>query len=116
MYFIRRLLFVIPTLLVILTINFFIIQIAPGVPVDHAIANLQMVPQQGTIHANTAPAYRGSQGLDPEVIELIKRQYGFDKPLLSRYINLLTDYLTFDFGQSLFKNSSVLNLIKQRLP
>ena len=40
-YLIRRLLLVIPTLWAIITINFFIVQIAPGGPVDQAIAAIE---------------------------------------------------------------------------
>jgi microcin C transport system permease protein len=127
-YLIRRLLLVIPTLWAIITINFFIVQIAPGGPVDQAIAAIEFgnrggMPAPAT--AGWAPAmrvpasgniseshYRGGRGLDPEVIAEITHRYGFDKPLHERYFKMLWDYLRFDFGDSLFRSASVLQLIK----
>ncbi|WP_279047142.1 microcin C ABC transporter permease YejB [Cedecea davisae] len=131
-YILRRLLLIIPTLWAIITINFFIVQIAPGGPVDQAIAAIQFghgsgVPgvsneMMGSGHAKTgvgdatSSQYRGAQGLDPEVIAEITHRYGFDKPLHERYFKMLGDYLRFDFGDSLFRSSSVLELIKESLP
>lgn len=131
-YLIRRLLLVIPTLWAIITINFFIVQIAPGGPVDQAIAAIEFgqgsaLPGAGgegvrASHAQTGVGnisdshYRGGRGLDPEVIAEITHRYGFDKPLHERYFKMLRDYLSFDFGDSLFRSASVLTLIKDSLP
>jgi len=130
-YLIRRLLLVIPTLWAIITINFFIVQIAPGGPVDQAIANIQFGQTTGLPGADSAGSsgraalnasnpgdnqYRGSRGLDPEVIAEITQRYGFDKPLHERYFKMLWDYARFDFGDSLFRSSSVIQLIKDSLP
>ncbi|PLP40437.1 microcin ABC transporter permease, partial [Klebsiella variicola] len=127
-YLIRRLLLVIPTLWAIITINFFIVQIAPGGPVDQAIAAIEFGQHggmpgagdggMGASHARTGAGniseghYRGGRGLDPEVIAEITHRYGFDKPLHERYLKMLGDYLRFDFGDSLFRSASVLQLIK----
>jgi microcin C transport system permease protein len=98
-YLIRRLLLVIPTLWAIITINFFIVQIAPGGPVDQAIAAIEFGSaagcrgrrrRMGASHARTGAGniseghYRGGRGLDPEVIAEITHRYGFDKPLHER--------------------------------
>jgi microcin C transport system permease protein len=131
-YLIRRLLLVIPTLWAIITINFFIVQIAPGGPVDQAIAAIEFgnnggMPGGGgenlsASHARTGTGniseshYRGGRGLDPEVIAEITHRYGFDKPIHERYFKMLWDYVRFDFGDSLFRSASVLTLIKQSLP
>ena len=131
-YLIRRLLLVIPTLWAIITINFFIVQIAPGGPVDQAIAAIEFGQHggmpgagdggMGASHARTGAGniseghYRGGRGLDPEVIAEITHRYGFDKPLHERYLKMLSDYLRFDFGDSLFRSASVLQLIKDSLP
>lgn len=56
--------------------------------------------------------YRGGRGLDPEVIAEITHRYGFDKPIHERYFKMLWDYIRFDFGDSLFRNASVLSLLK----
>ncbi|QIQ20934.1 microcin C ABC transporter permease YejB [Zophobihabitans entericus] len=127
-YFIRRLLLIIPTLFAILTINFFVVQVAPGGPVDQAIAMIEMGPQAGmttlpgseAIQPNSLSdnesQYRGSRGLDPQVIEQIKQQYGFDKPIWERYLETVKNFLMFDFGNSFFKNNSVIGLLWQSLP
>ncbi|CAO96313.1 microcin C ABC transporter permease YejB [Erwinia tasmaniensis] len=130
-YLIRRLLLVIPTLWAIITINFFIVQVAPGGPVDQALANIQFGQStglaggggEGSAHGRSAlnaqpgdSQYRGSRGLDPEVIAEITKRYGFDKPLHERYFTMLWNYIRFDFGDSLFRSSSVIQLIKESLP
>ncbi|MEZ8095507.1 microcin C ABC transporter permease YejB [Photobacterium swingsii] len=129
-YILRRLLLVIPTLWAIITINFFVIQIAPGGPVEQAVAQLEghssgiMERFSGggqevaLIEGNgeQGTGYRGSRGLDPEVIEAIKKQFGFDKPMHERYFDMLKNYATFNFGDSLFKGGNVIDLIIDRLP
>lgn len=129
-YIFRRLLLAIPTLWAIITINFFIIQIAPGGPVEQAIAQLEghnsgimerfsgggAEVDLGKVDKESTSGYKGSRGLDPEVVEEIKRQFGFDKPILERYVDMLKNYITFNFGDSLFKGGNVIDLIKERLP
>lgn len=124
-YLIRRLLLIIPTLLVILTINFFVIQIAPGGPVDQAIAMIEMGAENGQVLLPNSERmvinqenqfYRGSRGLDPQIISAIEKQYGFDKPIWERYIDTIKNFICFDFGNSFFKSDSVINLIINSLP
>jgi microcin C transport system permease protein len=129
-YIIRRLLLIIPTLWAIITINFFITQTAPGGPVDQAIATMQGLGESAALQrvaggaGDTAGAgdssrnttYRGARGLDPEVIAEIEKRYGFDKPIGARYLEMLKNYATFNFGDSLFRGQSVLSLIAGRLP
>ncbi|MES4613620.1 MAG: microcin C ABC transporter permease YejB [Ewingella sp.] len=130
-YILRRLLLIIPTLWAIITINFFIVQIAPGGPVDQAIAAIQMgkssgIPGSGggSDLGKASPGvgqvgdsqYRGARGLDPEVIAEITHRFGFDKPLHERYFDMLWSYVRFDFGDSLFRGSSVMQLVRDSLP
>lgn len=130
-YILRRLLLIIPTLIAIITINFFIVQIAPGGPVDQIIAtmsgvnsNMVMERISGAGQMETAPdsgpdeggSYRGARGLDPEVIAEIERRFGFDRPLHTRYFQMLKQYAAFDFGESLFRGRTVIGLIIDRLP
>lgn len=129
-YILRRLLLLIPTLWAIITLNFFIVQIAPGGPVDQAIATIELGQQSGfsaggpnltgSEKIGQVPMgdrqYQGSRGLDPEVIEAIKKRFGFDKPLHERYFDMLWSYIRFDFGDSLFRGASVMDLIKQSMP
>jgi microcin C transport system permease protein len=69
-----------------------------------------------SLESNKQAGYKGSRGLDPEVVEAIKKQFGFDKPLHVRYVDMLKNYITFNFGESLFRGGNVIDLIKQRLP
>jgi microcin C transport system permease protein len=123
-YLLRRLLLLIPTLFGIIAINFAVVQLAPGGPVDQMVAELR--GRGGTAAAQVSgiagpeaggpSGYRGAQGLDPHVVEDIRRMFGFDKPALTRFWLMLRGYLTFDLGRSFFRNGTVLELIGQRLP
>ena len=133
-YISRRFLLMIPTLLGIMVINFFIIQLAPGGPVEQALAELSglktglaghiagtsgadSVSQQDTsLKVNNPSDYRGTQGLPQELIDRIEQQYGFDKPMHERFVQMLLSYLTFDFGESYYSGKSVIDMIKERLP
>ena len=131
-YILRRLLLIIPTLLGILTINFFIIQAAPGGPVEQMIARLESTGESATVRvagsdraelkqrapkiANSNSSYRGAQGLDPELVLEIEKLYGFDQPLYKRYLKLVGDYLTFDFGESFYRDKKVVDLLLEKLP
>ena len=122
-YIVRRLLLIIPTLFGILLINFLIIQAAPGGPVEQMIANLEGMEgatsrisgsAQGEVAASGS--YRGAQGLDPSIIAEIERMYGFDKPPHERFWLMIKGYLTFDFGDSFFRDASVTDLILEKMP
>ena len=134
-YIFKRLILIIPTLLGILAVNFIIIQAAPGGPVEKAIAQIkgndvsvtsrftssggeQLQSSQSTQLSNISQdsKYRGSQGIDPDLIKELEKQYGFDKPPLERFINMLKNYLVFDFGESFYKDKSVIDLIIEKLP
>lgn len=126
-YILRRLLLIIPTLFGILVINFLIVQVAPGGPVDQAIARLQGLDNSaatrmgggaGEVSSPTSgnTKYRGGQGLDPELIAELKKQYGFDKPLHERLWILLKSYSRLDFGQSFFRDMPVTDLIVEKMP
>ena len=60
--------------------------------------------------------YRGARGLDPAFIKELEKQYGFDKPPVERFLLMMKNYLTFDFGNSFFRDRSVVSLIKDKLP
>lgn len=132
-YIIRRLLFVIPTLFIILLTNFVFIQFAPGGPVELAIARIQGTAvdatarvsggggeqaQGGQRSGNQAnnSQYRGARGLDPKLIAELEKQYGFDKPAHERFYLMVRDYLKFDFGQSFYQNRSVVDLVIEKMP
>jgi len=125
-YILKRLLLIIPTLIGIMTINFFIVQIAPGGPVEQAIAKYQGIDGENNRVAsgisgevkntNNENKYRGSQGIDPEYIAALEKLYGFDKPLLERYFSMLWRYAQFDFGDSFYRNEKVTDLIIDKMP
>ncbi len=128
-YIVRRLLLIIPTLLGILVLNFMIVQLAPGGPVEQTLAHLQgfgdtsgeRLGASGGSDVAAAPSsegtgYRGAQGLDPELIAEIERMYGFDKPAHERFFQMLINYLKFDFGTSFYSSKTVLELIVEKMP
>lgn len=126
-YVVRRLLLIIPTLVGILTVNFVIIQAAPGGPVDQAIAQMTGANSSATASigggsggASFDPSglggAAGSRGIDPELLEELNKQFGFDKPAHVRYFNMLRDYATFDLGNSFYQDVPVMNLVLERLP
>jgi microcin C transport system permease protein len=128
-YIIRRLLLVIPTLLGIMTINFFVIQAAPGGPVEQLLAKLEGQQVAATarfagsqnaelLHrgSNKDHTYRGAEGMDPALIKRIKKMYGFDKPMPRRFLDMLVNYATFDFGKSFYQDRSVIDIIISKLP
>lgn len=137
-YIIRRLLLMIPTLFGIILLNFLIIQIAPGGPVEQMIAKLQgmnvsatdrfsggggdsgaatqMMQQHMSGGGSGTSTYRGAQGLDPAFIKELEKQFGFDKPLGERFWLMMKNYAKFDFGQSYFRDRSVIDLILEKMP
>ncbi len=134
-YIFRRLLLLIPTFFGIIILNFFIIQSAPGGPVEQYLLKLEgqdttfmeRIGAEGA-DAGTEPSseqgesigidglYKGSRGLSPEVTAAVEKMYGFDKPISERFFLMMGNYLTFDFGESFFKGRSVMELIGDALP
>jgi len=133
-YILRRLLLIIPTMFGIMAVSFVIIQFAPGGPVEQVIAQLTGTNVDATSRiggggsdfgagqgqaggdSGSAGKYRGSQGLDPEFIKALEKQFGFDKPWYERFGKMLSGYLRFDFGESYFRDVSVISLIIEKLP
>ena len=109
-YIIRRLLLVIPTLLGIMLINFAVIQIVPGGPVEQMIAQMTGTAVESTARfsgggegenlnsistsdsSNFDSKYRGAQGLDPDIIKEIEEMYGMNRPAHIRFFSMLKDY------------------------
>jgi microcin C transport system permease protein len=134
-YILRRLLLMVPTLFGIMLISFTVVQFAPGGPIERIIAQLSGADTSGASRVS-GPAgdfgargqmrsgpvdsanskYRGAQGLDPEFIASLEKQFGFDKPAYERFALMLWNYSRFDFGKSYFRDVSVLTLIKEKMP
>ena len=128
-YIARRILLMIPTIFGIMLVSFVIVQFVPGGPVERAIAQLQGLETGGRLggggaHIGAAAAgagdmssrYRGAQGLDPKFIKELEKQYGFDKPAPERFWLLVKNYATFNLGESYFRDTPVLTLVKEKLP
>jgi microcin C transport system permease protein len=132
-YILKRLMLIIPTLFGIMVINFFIINLAPGGPVEKVLAQIKgSVSVTDRITKNDSgdmqssdsfsssssmeSKYRGSQGLDPELIAKVEKFYGFDKPIVERFFLMIRNYLTFNFGESYYQDRKVVDLIVEKMP
>ena len=127
-YAIRRIALMIPTLFAIMVVNFVIVQAAPGGPIQQMISKLKGSDIAATERVSstggelrsqsnsTQTQYRGARGLDPTFIKELEKQYGFDKPPLDRFLLMMKNYATFNFGNSFFRDQSVVSLIEQKLP
>lgn len=117
-YVLRRLALIPLTLFGIMSVNFLFAQLAPGGPVEHIAAKLQSDPQSAKTAAMGAVSskYRGAQGLDPALIKELERQFGFDKPVLTRFALMMKNYALFDFGKSFYRDAGVTELIKEKMP
>ena len=137
-YLLKRILLMIPTLFGIMLISFTIIQFAPGGPVERVIAQLTGTdggatsrigggsgdglqgggaaqPGAGAADGGSS-RYRGGQGLDPEFIKQLEKQFGFDKPAHERFFLMMKNFLRFDFGNSFFRDRSVVSLVIDKMP
>ncbi len=132
-YILRRLMLVVPTLFGIMVLNFFIVQAAPGGPVEQMIAKIEgtavgaterfsgsasgseMMRRGQNENAGTS-AYRGARGLSPELIQRIEKMYGFDKPIGERFWLMMKNYAVFDFGTSFFRDRRVVDLVLDKMP
>jgi microcin C transport system permease protein len=127
-YILKRLLLMIPTLLGVMLLTFVIVQFVPGGPIEQIISQLD---NQGDANSRlggggnelqnqdaggATSKYRGAQGLDPEFIKSLEKQFGFDKPAHERFFKLVADYATFNFGKSYFTDKTVIELIKEKMP
>jgi microcin C transport system permease protein len=125
-YILKRLLLMIPTLLGVMLLTFAVIQFVPGGPVERIIAQMEgnggdadsRLNGGGSENLNDKAGsnYRGAKGLDPEFIKKLEKQFGFDKPPAERFLLMIKNYATFNFGDSYFRSKSVLSLIKEKLP
>ncbi|HEV2264993.1 MAG TPA: microcin C ABC transporter permease YejB [Stellaceae bacterium] len=130
-YALRRILLIIPTLFAIILVNFVIVQAAPGGPVDQLIAQLKgtgggaisrvtggggELGRNATSATQAANQSRGARGLDPQFVAELNKLYGFDKPPAERFVLMIKNYLSFNFGESFYQDQPVIKLIGQKLP
>ena len=133
-YIARRLLLIIPTLLGIILINFFLIQFVPCGPIEQILSQIQGKDNifeniAGGIDSNNlqeqikndlgnsfSEKYIGARGLPDDFIIELEKQFGFDKPPVERFLNMIWNYICFDFGESYFRSISVVDLVIEKLP
>src|SRR5438046_842971 len=133
-YIARRILLMFPTLLGILFVSFVVVQFAPGGPVERVLSQRSGADTGGTSRVSggggdfgprgqvgasadaVSSKYRGAQGLDPDFIKKLEAQFGFDKPAPERFALMVWNFSRFDFGKSYFRDVSVIQLIKEKLP
>ncbi|MBF0372652.1 MAG: microcin C ABC transporter permease YejB [Alphaproteobacteria bacterium] len=134
-YIARRLMLIPLTLFGIMVVNFAFAQLAPGGPVEQMLARVQGTAVEATSRISGAGsseagapaasrsgvqgpkgAYRGAQGMDPAFVAEIEKQFGFDKPAHVRFFQMIGNYLTFDFGESFYRDRKVIDLILDKLP
>lgn len=125
-YILRRLLLIIPTLLGIMIINFTLVQFVPGGPIEQVIAQVQGHgdafegfaggQDAGGDSAGAEDGYAGARGLPPDFIAQLEKEFGFDKPPLQRFLDMMWSYLHLDFGQSYFRSISVVDLVLEKMP
>jgi microcin C transport system permease protein len=135
-YTLRRLMLIPLTLFGIMLVNFAVVQFAPGGPVELMISKVQGTNVEAAARVSgsgsgesAAPrtargqsgqgnqgAYRGAQGLDPAFIKEIEKQFGFDKPAPERFVQMLGQYVRFDFGKSFYRDVSVMGLVVEKMP
>ncbi|RIL05937.1 MAG: microcin ABC transporter permease [Proteobacteria bacterium] len=133
-YVVRRLLLLVPTLLAIMLVNFAVVQVVPGGPVERVLAQLDRSAVDPTARVaggggetvgggggpgSASPSgktYRGAQGLDPAFIAQLEKQFGLDQPAWKRFLLMMGNYLQFDFGKSFFRDQTVVSLVIEKLP
>src|SRR3982074_1495412 len=113
-YVLKRVLLIIPTLFGIMLISFAIVQFAPGGPIERIIAQISGTDVSATARISggqgdglspsnqshdgqgggeNTSKYRGAQGLDPQFIKQLEKQFGFDKPTHERFFLMMKNYL-----------------------
>ncbi len=125
-YILKRVLLIFPTLFLIMLINFTIIQLAPGGPIEKLIAQMNSLDQKGEVSTESLSSGRSSlidgesyakSGLiDREIRDKINKLYGFDKGFWERFFIMLKKFLVFDFGESFYQDKKVVDLILEKLP
>jgi microcin C transport system permease protein len=113
-YFLRRLLLIIPTFFGITLMVFVITRFVPGGPIERALMEAQVGGDKGAMQSDYAR--RGGSVLSEAQLQQLREYYGFDKPVLTSYLQWVRKVLVLDLGYSTRYNEPVWQTIKERLP
>lgn len=116
-YILKRIFLLIPTLFGIMCVNFAIIQLSPGGPIELLISKHSALGVNELNATNLNDSfYKGRAGVSEDSLAELQKLYGFDKPLATRFFKMIGDYARFDFGESFYRKSPVIEIIKEKLP
>ena len=121
-YIIKRLLLIPVTLFGILLINFGIVQLAPGGPVEYMLAQYKGMDTAATGNINAGmpnineQKYQGAKGVPDDLVKELEKQFGFDKPVHERFVKMLKDYISFDSAKATTKTKPSCSLSKNVFP
>ena len=115
-YFIRRLLLIIPTFIGITLVVFVITRFVPGGPVDRILSQARQKAMAEDSTMGSRSNFQDDSPLSDEQLQELKEFYGFDKPVLVSYIQWLGKVLVFDLGVSTRYYDPVWGIIKDKLP
>ncbi len=126
-YILKRLALIPITLFGIMLINFVFIQLAPGGPVEQMMMKMEGQNISATARmtggaaasmerGSSSSKYQGSQGVREDLIKELEKQFGFDKPIYTRFWIMMRNYLVFDFGKSFYQDKKVVDLILEKMP
>ena len=119
-YILRRILLMIPTFIAITFICYGIMWVVPGGPVEQAIMKYEAAATGGAAGGEVASggSTTGTQSfqVSDEMVEELKKIYGFDKPFHIAYLNWLWNVCQFDLGESYIYSEPVWERIYTRFP
>lgn len=120
-YIVRRLFFMVITLLGIILLNFALVQFMPGGPVEQMVARMSGKSGNtfgggGDISGGGSNVINFQGGIDPELVKELEKQFGLDKPFHERLVITVKQFATFQFGNSYYRDANVVDLIVERLP
>lgn len=116
-YVLKRILLMIPTLFGITLLSFLVINLAPGGPIEQKLQKLKFgSTTQKSSARNFGLQMRSRQGVSEEVMNALKKQYGFDKPVLTRYWIWIKSVATLEFGRSFTYGRPAMEVIRERFP
>ncbi|MFG1485678.1 ABC transporter permease subunit [Halobacteriovorax sp. RZ-2] len=111
-YILRRLMIMVPTLLGVSILMFVMVNLAPGSPIEQKLQQMRF----GGVGQTTTDTSSNNGAVSQEVVEALKKQYGFDKPLHIRYVIWLKNLATLDFGESFTYEEPVIDVVMSKLP